>query len=263
MAIKEPKVALRRLIIGGLVLLVIGLVLVAASKIADREPVPKKTAIGLMTSLALRWPEMANGQLFDADAAPSEAFQRLQRNQPITLLDDFKKLSVFRVLVLAQSRALAPGELVALDNWIRAGGRALILADPALAWESSYPLGDRRRPLFTSLLSPLYAHWGLQLVLDIDAKSRDTVVSVRKETIRTQTIGGWVPDSKSATARCHIGKNRILADCKIGKGRAVLLADADLLNDINWTGTGIRALMGSDDFGNIDLVERLIDDLQQ
>jgi hypothetical protein len=253
----------KRLVIGGLTLLLIMLALILASTVFVQPSIKKGPQIGLMTSLPLRWPELDNAKLFDANAEPSQAFQRLEQQQPVVLLDDFKTLSRFRVILLAQSRALSPAEFVALDDWVRGGGRALILADPALAWESNFPVGDRRRPLFTSLHSPLFGHWGLKLVLDIDAESRDVVQTVRDSAIKTQTFGKWLSEPKDASARCKLDEKRVLADCRIGKGRAYLIADADLLNDANWQGSGIRALFGWDDFGNLALMQKLIDELQQ
>jgi hypothetical protein len=253
----------KRLVIGGVAIVLIVLALVTAGTIANDRIVQKGPPIGLMTSLPLRWPEQDSARLFDPDAQPSKAFQRLEQRQSVELLDDFKGLSQLRVVVLAQSRALAPAEFVTLDNWIRAGGRALILADPALAWESHFALGDRRRPLFTSLLSPLFSHWGLSLALNIDVKSRDEIRSVQKMTIKSQTVGTWTFNRKSDDTRCVLSAESILADCQIGLGRSVLLADADLLHDDNWQGSGIRKLLGSDDFGNLDLIQQLIDDLQK
>ena len=50
------------------------------------------------------------------------------------------------LLLAAQPQALTAERLVALDDWVRAGGRLVLLADPSLRWESSRPLGDRFRP---------------------------------------------------------------------------------------------------------------------
>jgi len=78
------------------------------------------------------------------DAQPHPVFVRLsaalQRFKPI---DDLQKLKAERVraVLLAQPRALRPAELAAFDSWIRDGGRALVLADPAL--QSGEPLSAR------------------------------------------------------------------------------------------------------------------------
>lgn len=76
---------------------------------------------------------------------------------------DITSLRGISALVIAQPRLLQPAELVALDDWLRRGGRAVIFADPLLLWPSALPLGDPRRPPLTSLLDPLMAHWGLRL----------------------------------------------------------------------------------------------------
>ena len=43
------------------------------------------------------------------------------------------------------------------------GGLLLLFADPLLTGESRYAIGDRRRPQDVALLSPILAHWGLEL----------------------------------------------------------------------------------------------------
>ena len=53
--------------------------------------------------------------------------------------------------------------LVELDQWVRGGGRLLLLADPMLEWPSERPLGDRLRPPPAFADTGLLAHWGLRL----------------------------------------------------------------------------------------------------
>ena len=64
---------------------------------------------------------------------------------------------------MAQPRAQPAEDLVALDNWVRGGGRVLLLADPMLEWPSERPLGDPFRPPPTFADTGLLAHWGLKL----------------------------------------------------------------------------------------------------
>ncbi len=47
---------------------------------------------------------------------------------------------------MAHPLAQPAEDLVALDNWVRGGGRVLLLADPMLEWPSKRPLGDPLRP---------------------------------------------------------------------------------------------------------------------
>jgi hypothetical protein len=162
---------------------------------------------------------------------------------------------------LAQPRAFSPAELVQLDSWVRKGGRLLILADPALQWGSLYPLGDKRRPLFTSMLSPLFAHWGLELVLPIADAEPMAIRKIGKLSIRTQAPGEWLKINRGGSARCALAEGGLLADCKIGKGRALLVADADLLDTAYWEGRGMRVLTGGDEFDNLAWVESLLWDI--
>jgi hypothetical protein len=224
-----------------------------------------KPAIALMTTLPLRWSEGNLTAALDPNIKPSGAYSRLAKIYKIDLLDNLDSLKPKRptVLVLAQSRALAPQELVRLDNWVRDGGRLLVLADPALSWESNYPLGDNRRPLFTSMLSPLFVHWGLDLVLPMNADTSTEVRRINGLSVRMPTPGAWQLRSGRGAAVCTISAQGVLADCSIGKGKAYMVADADLLNEEQWQGTGARALMGSDDFGNMEWIIGLIDSLRE
>jgi hypothetical protein len=133
------------------------------------------------------------------------------------------------VLVMAQPRLLSPDELVALDQWVRGGGRVLIFADPQLEWPSRYPLGDRRRAPPVTLLDPLLAHWGL--VLDL-ASAGDSAHVLDGQNVVMVSAGRWtVPPGCSAPDPAMI-------DCRIGKGRAILIADADVLDARVMTATG-------------------------
>jgi hypothetical protein len=254
---------LRRLFVGVILIACVILGLIAAQVFSTSNAEPRGPTIGLMTSLPLRWQESVRGKTFDLEAEPSAAFQRLQVKQGVRLLDNLANISGLKILVLAQPRALSPSEHVALDKWVRDGGRALILADPALTWESSYPMGDRRRPLFTSLLSPIFNHWGLQLELNMEAEGRDIVSGINGLKIRTQTIGIWSrTKTQAGQPECKITDGNVRADCRIGNGRAIMLADADLLLHENWQGTGLRRLFMQDNFDNMALLQQLIDMLQ-
>jgi len=217
-----------------------------------------KPILGLMTTLPLQWSEGGVEADLAEDAQPHPAFARLGQSYDVQPLDDVRDLAKRRILLLAQPRAFSPIELVQLDSWVRKGGRLLILADPALQWGSLYPLGDKRRPLFTSMLSPLFAHWGLELVLPIADAEPMAIRKIGKLSIRTQTPGEWLKINSGGSARCALEEGGLLADCKIGKGRALLVADADLLDTAYWEGRGMRVLTGGDEFGNLAWVEALL-----
>jgi hypothetical protein len=244
-------------------LLLLAVVLVLMSALlayAFTRPAPDgpKPSLGLMTTLPLQWSEGGVEADLAEDAQPHPAFARLSQSYDVQPLDDLRDLAERRLLLLAQPRAFSPAELVQLDSWVRKGGRILILADPALQWGSLYPLGDKRRPLFTSMLSPLFAHWGLELVLPIADAEPMVIRKIGKLSIRTQTPGEWLKINRGGSGLCALEQGGLLADCKIGKGRALLIADADLLDTAYWEGRGMRVLTGGDEFGNLAWVEALL-----
>ena len=108
------------------------------------------------------------------------------------------------------------------------------------------------------MLSPLFGHWGIELVLPIDKAEPVSVRQIDGLTIRTLTPGEWRTKLGVNTSLCRIDKDAIYADCAVGKGRALLIADADLLDTPNWEGRGARMLTGADESGNIDWVENLL-----
>ncbi len=133
-------------------------------------------------------------------------------------------------LLLAQPRAFSPAEFVALDNWVRDGGHLLLLADPLLRWPSSLPLGDRRRPPSISVMGPLLDHWGLQLLPPASAAEERRIL---KDGRVLTTMGSSGFAMRPGTS-CHVEERGLVARCQIGRGGAVLVADADLIDDRLW-----------------------------
>jgi len=248
-----------------LVILLLGLLLLLAAVFTPR-PVDSrpKPPLGLMTTLPLLWSEGGIEADLRKDAAPHPAFTRLSDHYNITPVDDLKAWAPKpkQLLLLAQPRAFAPSELVWIDNWVRQGGHVLILADPALQWGSLYPLGDKRRPLFTSMLSPLFAYWGVELALPLADEAPVSMRKIGVFNIRTVTAGEWLPKAPGAEGSCAILAKGLLADCRIGKGRAVLVADADFVDTAFWEGRGMRILTGKDEFANMALLQALLAALQ-
>lgn len=189
--------------------------------------------MGLLTSLPILW---SGGDAF-ATLASGEGSSAhwmvpaVEQDYALEPLDSLTEQSLagVDVLVLAQPRILTPQENVVLDEWVRSGGHVLVFADPQLVGESDYPLGDPRRPLDSVLLSPILERWGLALVQDLD-----------REAVRTVALGdadmavaapGEFEALPGKRASCSVALERLLADCVIGEGRAVLLADATLVED--------------------------------
>ena len=145
---------------------------------------------------------------------------------------DAAGLEGLAALLLIQPRRLAPVELVALDGWVRGGGRLVVLADPLLHWPDPRPLGHPARAPLTSLLDPLLIHWGLRLepAEGTDAPER-----------RRLAGGGMVQLSGASrfvaegSGGCTLRDGGLIARCRIGRGTALLVADADWANDLLWT----------------------------
>ena len=122
---------------------------------------------------------------------------------------------------MAQPQAQTAENLVVLDQWVRSGGRVLLLADPMLEWPSKRPLGDllRAPPMFAD--TGLLAHWGLRLdAPDNRGPSWRKLGGVEVLTVSPGNLAGG----------CAITADALVAHCRIGKGEATVVADADFLN---------------------------------
>jgi hypothetical protein len=132
------------------------------------------------------------------------------------------ELSGGNLLLMAHAPAQTAENLVALDDWVRGGGHVLILADPLLEWPSKRPLGDRLRPSPMFMDTGLLAHWGLRL----DAPD--------ERGVQSRTLGSYrivtVSPGQLAGSSCEVRDGGFDARCRIGKGRATIVADADFLN---------------------------------
>lgn len=200
----------------------------------------RRRNVVLMSSIALQWGEADMQAIASGDARPDPLFTRLSETSRFVVVDSVEELQAagVKVALLIQPKAFAPADLVRLDNWVRAGGRLLFFADPALDWPSALPLGDPGRPLFTSLHAPLFAHWGLELTLPVDAAHAQAAVEARfgENILKLKSPGAWVvaPSAAKVDADCRIARNPLLAECRVGKGQAVLVADADMLRSDLW-----------------------------
>lgn len=230
----------RRVLAGFAVLAAIlgGLLYFGINKSADENS--HRPALMIMSSIPLQWGEATMAQVAKGEAQPSPLFEALADQNRTVLIDDFQKLGQQRAtpLLMIQPRALAPSELVQLDDWVRKGGTAIIFADPALDWPSDYPLGDQRRPLFTSLLNPLFRHWGVELALPVAGDGNADVATTAGEYALPLKSPGILVVAKNpkVAARCTIRRDEFFAYCTVGKGRALIIADVDMLHESLWSG---------------------------
>jgi len=172
----------------------------------------------LLTSLPLVFNEQFSLQ--GGGSAALTALESRYRVLPISVTDE-KDLSKGRLLLMAHPLAQPAGNLVALDEWVRRGGRVLLLADPMLEWPSSRPLGDPLRPPPIFMDTGLLAHWGLRL----DGPEKRGPV-FRK--LGGQDVLAISPGKLSG--RCDVAADGLVAHCRIGEGEATVVADADLLD---------------------------------
>ena len=216
----------------------LAVILVAAGALAlahRKSAAPaEKPALLLLTSLPLLF-----GEEFAVESAGSPALKVLEtryRVQPISVTSG-PELGRGKLLLLAHPTAQAPENLVALDEWVRRGGRVLLLADPMLEWPSTRPLGDPLRPTPMFADTGLLARWGLRL--DTPEKPGPKMQQLAGIEVMTASAG-------TLHGRCRISADRLLADCPVGRGRAIVVADADFLrvDELDGhTGNNLEALL--------------------
>lgn len=210
-----------------------------------------KSELGLFTTLPIYWAETLDiTEALDSDKEPHwvrSALEEEYRLLPLDTLAGGEALGSMDYLLLAQPRALSPEENVALDDWVRGGGRVLLFADPFLTEESRFHIGDRRRPQDVVLLSPILRRWGLELQFDAEQPDGEHAVPFEGADLPVNLAGTLVQVQSSAPSDCSILAQGLVARCSIGAGEATIVADAALLDQEREPAA--RALFG-------DLVER-------
>ncbi|AEG49122.1 hypothetical protein Sphch_1433 [Sphingobium chlorophenolicum L-1] len=191
----------------------------------------KRPELAVISGLPLFWRE--NGVKADAPiiAVLRQRFDVQPVDSPLALKNGRAKL-----LLLAQPRAFSMDELVALGAWIGKGGKALILADPELRWPMDLPLGDRRRPPAVTLLGAMIEYWGAKLLPPEADEKRHFMGDGRVLTV--YAASGF----DRAGPDCRIGARGLVAHCMVGKGTAIIVADADLIDDRLWLADPARPL---------------------
>lgn len=188
------------------------------------RPAAERPPLMLLTTLPIVFPERLS---LRGSASPVLAALRSRyRVQPISVADA-QFLRGARLLLMAQPQAQPAEDLVALDRWVRGGGRVLLLADPALEWPSDRPLGDVLRPPFQFADTGLLAHWGLRL----ESPARLGAATRTDDGVTIRTSGPGV--LTAAAPDCSASADHFIAHCRLGSGRATIIADADFLQPGN------------------------------
>jgi hypothetical protein len=199
------------------------------------RPLPRsdgtQPSLALLTSLPLVF-----GERMTLTGGGSKVLDALERRYdviPVATADP-SNLRQAPILFMAHALAQPAQTLVGLDHWVRAGGKLLLLADPALEWESERPLGDplRASPMFPD--TGLLGHWGLRL--DAPEERGPTPREIAGRRVLTNSPG-------ELHGTCMITEDRLIADCRIGKGRAIIIADADFLEAGSSTQENLDALL--------------------
>jgi len=243
------------------------LLALAGCKDAPVAAVPDKRAapaerLGLMSSLPLYWPLGAG----IADIAAGEAgvpWQRAALEQAFVLepLDTLSPipgltpdapetdpLAGLDRLAVIQPRGLSPADNVALDDWVRGGGRLLMVLDPFLTGEYDLPLGDPRRPADTALIPPVVARWGLKVSVPVaeTPESSYGALELPGGVALPFAQPGLIEILPEGARHCALAKGSdIMATCRIGEGSVTLLADAAVFEHSEAAGEGgatLRAL---------------------
>lgn len=232
--------AKRQWLVPVLVLLALALAAFAWTQRSPQKPV--QAPLGLFTSLPIVWAETPDlGAALAPDAPRHWAMAELGNYGPVRPLDVLtaESLAGLGRLVIAQPRILQPSENVVLDDWVKAGGHLLLLADPALTEESEFALGDPRRPQALAMLSPILTRWGLELKFDAEQEMTETQWRIDGARVPVKLPGYFVPRPGSS---CTVKGEGLLVRCRIGKGTVTALADAAVLEREDADGSRQAAL---------------------
>ena len=189
----------------------------------------------LLTSLPVMF-----GEEFSLDAAGSpllDALETRYRVQAIATTSP-SELAHGRLLLMAQPLAQPAENLVALDQWVRGGGKVLLLADPLLEWADHRALGDVTRPPPMFSDTGLLGHWGL--TLDTPEARGEQPSEIGGEPVTAISPG-------RLSGECALSGDGLVARCRLGNGEAVIVADADFVdwNRAGGAGKNHRALLAA------------------
>ena len=181
-------------------------------------PRSERPVLLLLTSLPVMF-----GDEFSLEAAGSPLLDTLEKRYRVQAIATTspEELAKGRLLLMAHPLAQPAESLVALDHWVRGGGRVLLLADPLLEWADERAIGDVTRPPPMFSDTGLLGHWGL--ALDSPQTRGEQRSSLAGEAVTTISPG-------RLRGKCELSSDRLIARCRIGKGEAMVVADADFVD---------------------------------
>ena len=199
-------------------------------------------ALGLVTSLPIYW---AEGDDFSAMLRPDAELpwvrQQLERKFELVPVDRISPADdgtpdlaagqsrQIDDLLIVQPRGLSPADNVAIDRFVRDGGRLLIVIDPMLAGHYETPIGDPRHPSVVGLVPPLFARWGLAMDEREGEEAGQYLIPTPIGEVPVINAGQLrAVANDPADGQCAIGEGGLIARCAVGAGRATVMADATI-----------------------------------
>ena len=143
------------------------------TKLVHSLAVPKKTVIGMISTLPLEGDMMAAMQ--GRPSQPMAVFEQLQQLDKIeTLGTDLDAIPAdIDVLMLVHPQNLPPKTLFAIDQFVLKGGKALIFVDPHSELQAAEPNQTTSAGASTSSdLAPLFKAWGFRMLPNVVAGDR-------------------------------------------------------------------------------------------
>lgn len=138
------------------------------TRLVHNLAVPKKTDVGLLTSLPMAGDPMAMMQ--GRPSAPMAILEELRQLYTVKPLDDTLAAIPpdIGVLLLVQPPKLPEKMLFAIDQFVLKGGKALIFVDP----HSELPRGGASAAAAIGSLAPLFKSWGIKVPPGVVAGDR-------------------------------------------------------------------------------------------
>ena len=229
-------------------------------------PPADRAQLALMSSLPIYWPEGQDiASMVDGSGETPWVRTAIEQRYIIKPVDTLSApsdealapLDGVERLLLAQPRGLSPADNVALDDWVRGGGRLLYMLDPMLTGHYSVPVGDPSHPTLIGLVPPVILRWGLAMQyleaqpFEMRQATYDDgalPVQLAGQLVALEDTEGFTQDQLDARGTCEILGEGVVASCELGQGRVVIVGDAAILEQHHSDEDSEQQLMALLDF---------------
>jgi len=138
-----------------------------------RLATPKKPVIGILSSLPLETGSGGMAAMLQGQAQPYMIYEELNQTYTTKMIDqNFDRIPAdVSMLVIAHPPPLPPRQLYAIDQYVLAGGHALVFVDPMSEVATAAQGGGQITAPSSSDMKPLFLAWGVnydasKMVLD-------------------------------------------------------------------------------------------------